>query len=349
MKRTLTHAILAAGALAALSGTLLAAGKDQDESPQPPLGLPPIFWPDDNPYTPEKAELGRLLYFDKRLSSDGSVACASCHEPAKAFTDGAAVSSGIGRQKGKRSAPTVINRAYSTSQFWDGRSASLEDQVKGPLANPLEMTSDKGAAAAHRETLKRVKAIPGYVERFRKVFGPNDFDIDHVAQAIATFERTVLSGNSPYDRYQAGDKDAVTPAQLRGKDIFFKKSACDACHLGVNFTDSSYVNIGVGADKLDSDLGRFMVTGREEDKGAFKTPTLREIEHTGPYMHDGSMKTLEEVIEHYNKGGIKNPQLDQRIKPLNLTDQDKKDLIAFLKALNGEGWQQIKPPRELPR
>jgi cytochrome c peroxidase len=333
-------------------GLAVSAGeKGQDATPQVPLGLPPVPWPEDNPFTPEKAELGRLLYFDKRLSSDGTVACASCHEPSKAFTDCQPVSVGIGKQRGGRSAPTVINRAYSDYQFWDGRAESLEDQVKGPLANPLEMTIDKEEGRAHKETVRRISAIPGYVDRFKRVFGPGPITIDQVAKAVATFERTVLSGNAPYDRYEAGEKSALTAAQIRGRDVFFNKAACDACHLGFNFTDGSYVNIGIGMDRPRPDLGRFAVSKREEDKGAFKTPTLREIEHTAPYMHDGSLATLEEVVEHYDKGGIRNPYIDQRMKPLRMTDQQKKDLIAFLKALSGEGWQQIKErtPAELPR
>ena len=159
----------------------------------------------------------------------------------------------------------------------------------------------------------------------------------------------MLSGNAPFDRYQAGDKKALTESQVRGMTVFFKKAACDACHLGFNFTDGSYMNVGVGMDKKNPDRGRYLVTGRDEDKGAFKTPTLREVEHTARYMHDGSLKTLEEVVEHYNKGGIKNPTLSQRMKPLNLTDEEKKDLVAFMKALNGEGWQHIKAPKEFPQ
>jgi cytochrome c peroxidase len=321
----------------------------EEETPQAPLGLPPIFWPEDNPFTPAKAELGKFLYFDKRLSSDGTVACASCHVPARCFTDGDATSVGIGGQRGGRSAPTVINRAYSTLQFWDGRASTLEEQAKGPVANPIEMTSDKTPELAHRHAVERLKAVPGYVERFRKVFGTADFTMDHVAQAIATFERTVLSGNSPFDRYQNGDENALSPAQKRGMDVFLKKAACDSCHLGFNFTDGSYENIGIGMDQPNPDLGRYLVTHREEEKGAFKTPTLREIALTAPYMHDGSLATLEAVVEHYDKGGIKNPQLNQRIKPLHLTAQEKSDLIAFLKSLSGEGWQQIKPPAEFPR
>jgi cytochrome c peroxidase len=334
---------------AALSWACACAAAGEDETPQAPLGLPPIFWPDDNPYTAEKAELGKLLFFDKRLSSDGTIACASCHDPARAFGDGAANSLGILGQRGGRSAPTVINRAYSTLQFWDGRAATLEDQAKGPIANPIEMTIDKETDLAHNNAVKRLQGVPGYVARFQKVFGTADFTLDHVVQAIATFERTVLSGNSPYDRFQDGDQTALSPAQKRGMEVFFKKAACDSCHLGFNFTDGSYENIGIGMDRPNPDLGRYLVTRREEEKGAFKTPTLREIIHTAPYMHDGSLKTLEEVVEHYDKGGIKNPYLNQRIKLLHLTAQEKKDLVEFLKALSGEGWQQVKEPRELPQ
>jgi cytochrome c peroxidase len=319
-----------------------------EKPPKPPLGLPKVQWPKDNAYSAEKVELGRLLYFDKRVSSDRSVACASCHAPEKAFTDREPVSTGIGAQKGGRSAPTVINRAYSTTQFWDGRAESLEEQAKGPIANPIEMTAEKEADAAHEGCVTRLRAVKGYVKRFEDVFGTRQFDIDHVAKAIATFERTVYSGNSPYDRYNAGDTKALSASQQRGMNIFFNKTACDSCHLGFNFTDGSYVNIGIGMDRDEPDLGRYVVSGRDEDRGAFKTPTLREIEHTGPYMHDGSLKTLEEVVEHYNKGGIKNAYLDRRIKPLNLTAQEKGDLVAFLNALSGEGWQQIKQPTKFP-
>jgi cytochrome c peroxidase len=356
-------------------------------APRPPLGLPPILWPRENPYTLEKAELGKLLFFDNRLSSDGSVSCASCHDPAKAFADGAEFPTGIGGQRGTRSTPTIINRAYSMQQFWDGRASSLEEQVLGPLANPHEMTRDQNADEAYRNVLSRLKTVRGYVERFQNVFGTADFSIKEVAKAIATFERTVLSGDSPYDRYQAGDRNALTPAQLRGMEVFSKKAACDRCHLasslvddlfyehdelsiterriwtnqtngrevprilGFNFTDGSFQNTGIGMDRPDPDLGRYLVTLKEQEKGAFKIPTLREIEHTAPYMHDGHLKTLEEVVDYYDKGGVKNTQLNQRIVPLGLSTEEKKDLVTFLKALSGESWQQIKPPRrdEFPR
>ncbi len=331
-------------------GNRLIGGADVNP-PKEPLGLPPVYWPDENEYTPAKRELGWLLYFDKRLSSDGSVSCASCHSPDKAFTDGAAVSTGIKGQKGGRSAPTVINRAYSLSQFWDGRAATPEDQAKGPIANPIEMTNEADASSAHRACVQRLKAVPGYVARFEKVFGVKDFNIDHVAMAIATFERTVLSGNSPFDKYKSGNKKAMNETQVRGMGVFFDKAQCDRCHFGFNFTDGSFENIGIGMDQPNPDLSRFMVTKKNEHKGAFKTPTLREIEHTAPYMHDGSLKTLADVVEHYDKGAIPNANLSKQMKKLNLTPQDKSDLVAFLKALSGEGWKHIRAPeaKELPR
>src|SRR5262245_49066242 len=314
------------------------------DGPKVPLGLVPIFWPKDNKYSPEKAELGWLLYFDKRLSVDQTVACASCHDPKFAFTDGQRFSKGIRGQLGGRSAPTVINRAFSLEQFWDGRAASLEEQAKGPIANPIEM------GHAHDACASCVAAIPGYRKRFKDVFATEKVTIDRIAQAIATFERTVLSGNSAYDKFKAGQEDALSPAQKRGMDIFFSNNArCDSCHEGVNFTNGKYANVGIGMDKPTPDLGRYLVTKKEEDKGAFKTPTLRDVARTAPYMHDGSLKTLEDVVEHYNKGGVKNPWLHQDVRQLNLKDDQKKDLVEFLKALSGEGWQHIKAPTTFPQ
>src|SRR5262245_41357990 len=318
------------------------------DGPKVPQGLVPIMWPKDNPYSPAKAELGWLLYFDKRLSADGTVACASCHSPQFCFTYGQAFSKRIRGQLGGRSAPTVINRAYSLDQFWDGRAKSLEDQAKGPIANPIEM------GHTHELCEKCVGGIKGYRSRFKDVFGTDKVTMELITKAIATFERTVLSGNSPYDKFKAGDKNALSESQKRGMDIFFSNNArCDSCHEGVNFTNGKYANVGIGMDSPTPDLGRYVVTKQDEDKGAFKTPTLREVANTGPYMHDGSLKTLEEVVEHYNKGGVgkngmKNKWLHNDVRPLNLKDQDKKDLVEFLKALGGEGWQHIKPPTEFP-
>jgi cytochrome c peroxidase len=308
-----------------------------------PLGLMPIIWPPDNPYSPEKVELGRLLYFDPRLSADGTLSCASCHDPKHAFTDGAPVSTGMKGQKGGRSAPTVINRAYSLAQFWDGRAGTLEEQAKGPMANPIEM------ANTHDAVVDTVKKVPGYRAMFAKSFGTEDITIDHVSMAIATFERTILSGNSPYDRYKAGQKTAMTASQIRGWQLFTGKARCDECHEGINFTSNAYANLGVGTDKPEPDEGRFAVTKNPKDWGTFKTPTLREIANTAPYMHDGSLKTLEEVVDFYDKGGKANKNLDSRIKAQHLTDQEKKDLAAFLRALSGEGWQNIKAPEKFPQ
>ncbi|MGH9657946.1 MAG: cytochrome-c peroxidase, partial [Bryobacteraceae bacterium] len=272
-----------------------------------------------------------------------TVSCATCHSPQFAFTDGAAVSTGIRGQKGGRSAPTVINRAYSLAQFWDGRAATLEAQAIGPMANSIEMGN------SHDAVVSTLRGVAGYRELFKKAFGSEEFTIDHVARAITTFERTVLSGNAPYDRFKAGAKKAMSPEQIRGMDVFFSKAKCDQCHEGINFTSNMFANLGVGTDKATPDEGRIAVTKNPTDWGSFKTPTLREIEHTAPYMHDGSLKTLDEVVDLYDKGGIKNKNLDTRMKPLKLTAQDKKDLVAFLRALSGEGWQHIKPPESFPR
>jgi cytochrome c peroxidase len=311
--------------------------------PKAPLGLPPLTWPRQNPYSADKVQLGRYLYFDRRLSSDETVSCASCHDPQKAFTDGAPVSTGIRAQKGVRSSPTILNRAYSLAQFWDGRASTLEEQAKGPMANPIEMGN------THEAIVGRLKGIAGYRALFTKVYGTDEITIDRAAMAIACFERTLLSGNSPYDRYKNGDKKAMTIDQVRGMSVFIDKAKCDKCHEGSNFTLNAYANLGVGTDKPEPDVGRFAVTHDPHDWGVFKTPTLREVARTAPYMHDGSLKTLDDVVEFYNKGGIKNKNLDPNIKPLNLTDQDKKDLVAFMKALGGEGWQNVKAPEELPK
>ncbi len=308
-----------------------------------PVGIeapPPI--PGDNPMTPAKVELGRLLFFDPRVSVDGNVSCATCHNPVMGFTDGRATSMGVKAQTGGRSAPTVINLAYATNGvFWDGRAKSLEEQALGPIANPIEMGS------THQGTMARLNGIPGYKEQFKHVFGTDDIKIEDAAKAIAAFERTIISGNSSWDRFQKGDASALSDSARLGWELFQKKAECIGCHAGFNLTDNGYHNIGVGLDKPEPDLGRYVVTKAEEDRGRFKTPTLREIIYTGPYMHDGSEKTLEDVVEFYNKGGNKNPQLDEKIKPLNLTKEEKANLVAFLKSLNGEGWQ-AKMPTSFP-
>lgn len=349
----LTRGVLASGApllsVAMLLGSLEAADTPELKAPPTaaaikiPLGLQPIPWPKDNPYSPAKWELGRALYFDTRLSADNTVSCATCHHPKLAFTDRQPNSSGIRGQRGDRSAPTVINRAYSMAQFWDGRAGSLEDQAIGPMANPIEM------GHTHDAIVVFLKDSPGYKKMFADAFGSEEITIARAGMAIATFERTVLSGNSAYDKYKAGNKKALTPEQVRGMDVYFNKAKCDQCHEGINFTLNSYHNLGVGMDKANPDVGRYKVTQRPEDWGAFKTPTLRDISKTAPYMHDGSLKTLEEVVEYYDKGGTPNKNLDERMVKLNLTAQDKSDLVAFLRALDGEGWQQLVAPKQFPK
>jgi cytochrome c peroxidase len=301
-----------------------------------PLGLQAPDVPADNDVTDAKVALGKTLFFDRRLSRDSTVSCASCHDPNRGWTDQKPVSSGIRGQKGTRSAPTVLNAAYMELQFWDGRAKSLEEQAKGPIENPIEM------GFTHAEAVARLAGIKGYAPLFKAAFGDGSINIDRVAMAIATFERTVLTGNSPYDRWKAGDTHAMSPAAVAGYNLFNdpKRANCAACHDGFNFSDSDFHNTGIGAD----DPGRSAVTHQDKDKGAFKTPTLRNLKNTGPYMHDGSRKTLVEAIDLYDDGGIPNPNLDSRIKPLHLTEIEEGDLAYFLDALNGDPVKIAPPP-----
>lgn len=310
-----------------------------------PLGLedPSGYIPADNPQTARKIELGRWLFFDKRLSKNGTIACANCHMPGLAFTDGQAVSTGINRLQGGRSAPSAINRVYSKSQFWDGRADTLEDQSIGPFINPVEH-----GFTDHNELVARIKQIEGYRARFREVFGREVMAAD-VGRAMASFQRTLLSGNSPADRFDmGGDETALSASAQRGLELFRGKARCTRCHSGFNFSDEKYHNLGIGWDTNTVDLGRYMVTRNAEDIGAFKTPTLREISRTAPYMHDGRFATLEDVVEFYNQGGIKNPHLDNTLIPLELTAEEKREMVAFLRSLNGEGWQHATAPAEFP-
>ncbi len=311
-----------------------------------PLGLedPAGFVPTDNPLTKEKIELGRLLFFDKRLSKNDTIACASCHLPEKGFTDGKPVSTGINKLKGGRSAPASINRVYSKAQFWDGRAETLEEQSIGPFVSPVEH-----GFTNHDEMVAKMKKVAGYRKLFQEIFG-RDIVIADVGKAIAGFQRTILSGNSAVDKYDlGGDEQALSESARRGLELFRGKARCTRCHSGFNFTDEKFHNLGIGWDTNTVDLGRYMVTKNPEDIGAFKTPTLREIARTAPYMHDGRFKTLEEVVEFYNQGGIKNPHQDNTIIPLELTETEKKDLVAMLRSLNGDGWQHVKAPTAFPK
>jgi cytochrome c peroxidase len=303
---------------------------------KPPLGLDAYLpTPAENPLTPERVALGRDLFFDKRLSRDGSVACATCHDPKLGYTDDRPVAVGVRGQKGTRRTPRLINRAYGRSFFWDGRAASLEEQVLKPIANPVEMDLPIEAAVA------MLRADPDYASRFAATFR-GEPTAERLAFALAAYVRTILSGDSPYDRYVSGDESALTEAQKRGLALFRGKAACAVCHVGPNLTDERFHNPGVGwKDGQPADRGRALVTGDPADVGAFKTPPLREAARSGPYMHDGSLATLRDVIDLYDKGGEPNPNLDADMQRLDLTDAEKSDLEAFLEALCGtmqDGW-----------
>lgn len=271
-----------------------------------PLGLDlymPV--PDDNPVTADKIELGRRLFFDRRLSRDGSVSCSSCHDPERAFSDARAFAVGVFGREGPRNSPSLINRGYGRVFSWDGRFASLEEQVLKPIEDRNEMDLPLSEAAA------RVNLAPGEISR-----------------ALASYVRSILSGDSPFDRYINGDQAALTPEQHGGLQIFRGKANCTACHVGPNFTDERLHNTGVAwRDGRFTDLGA--------GQGTFKTPTLREIARTAPYMHDGSIATLEQVIDYYDRGGNKSPQLDSEIRTLGLSAEEKLTLVSFLRSLNG--------------
>lgn len=318
--------------------------------PKAPLGAEIDLASLPEPPTPDRVRLGRWLFYDKRLSADNSVACATCHRPEHAFSEPTAVSTGIGGQKGRRKAPSIINQADALLPhfFWDGRAGSLEDQALGPIGNPIEMgMSDMPDALA-----KKISGIQGYRPYFRQAFGTDAITGVHIAKAIAAYEQTRMSGNSAWDRWRyERDEKAVSDQVKKGHELFFGKAKCRTCHAGNNFTDSQFHNVGVGWDpatKTFSDEGRFVVTKKEVDRGAFKTPTLRDLAKHPPYLHDGSVATLREVVDLYNRGGHKNPYLDVKIEPLDLTSAEVDAIVAFLESLEGEGYQDT-PPTTFPQ
>jgi cytochrome c peroxidase len=311
-----------------------------------PLGLPPVPIPVDNPPTVETIALGRKLFYDTRLSKDNTLSCASCHNPNIGFTDGRAIARGVAGALGIRNAPTLLNAAYSPLQFWDGRASSLEAQSAFPIADPVEMDQP------HNVSIAKIRKDPAYQAEFARAFGPGLITLPLVEKSLASFERTLLSGNSPFDQYQyGGNKQALTPAAIRGLGIFRdpNRGNCAVCHTiearYALFTNGTFHNIGAGvnAEGEMTDLGRFDQTKIKADRGMFKTPTLRNVALTAPYMHDGSLKTLKDVVDFYAGGGNSNPYLDKDIKPLHLSAQDRADLVAFLESLTGE-----KPPNAGP-
>lgn len=292
--------------------------------------LPEVVSPKDNPMTPAKVELGKMLFFDPRLSANDHWACATCHNPSLGFSDGLPRSLAFGDETElDRHTPTVLNTAYNTVQFWDGRAKTMEEQAVGPIQAPREMNSRP------EDVEKKINAIPEYRERFMKVFG-EPANLKNIGKAIAAFERTLVTRDSPFDRYMKGDKNTLTVQEKRGLILFVSKAACTQCHNGPNLTDNQFHNIGVPqVGPAKDDTGRYAVTKDEKDMRAFKTPTLRNVSMTPPYMHNGAFKTLEEVVDFYNKGGGNDPNVSPKIFKLNLTEQEKEDLVVFLKTLTG--------------
>ena len=281
-----------------------------------PLGLDlymPV--PVDNPMTAEKIALGRELFNDRRLSRDGSTACASCHDSARAFSTADSISPGVFGRRGRRNAPALVNRGWGRSFFWDGRTATLEEQVVRPIEDPNELDSSVETAAARTGVAAR-----------------------DISRALATYVRSLMSGDSPFDRFVNGDRTALSPEAQQGLQIFRGKANCAACHIGPNFTDEKFHNTGIAwveATTSFRDEGRAGISGKFEDRGSFKTPTLREVARTAPYMHDGSIASLEQVVEYYDRGGNRHALLDEEIRPLGLTSMDQRAMVAFLQSLTG--------------
>jgi cytochrome c peroxidase len=337
-----------------------------------PVELTREVTPPDNPQTPEKIALGQKLFFEARVSADGTVACATCHDPARAFTDGRPTSVGIHGRTGQRNAPTILNALYNKAQFWDGRAKTLEEQAALPIINSVEMGQPSLDAA-----MAKIARIDEYEQAFQKAFG-RPVNGPDLVRAIASYERTLVSFDSPFDHFAAGDKSAMDDAAKLGWELFNTKALCNKCHAltdtkrdVTNFMDNDFHNIGIGIIRHDvaalalkaekllasgdqvaiddaaigsdmSALGRFLITKKDSDTASFKTPNLRNVLVTGPYFHDGSQETLWDVIDHYNKGaGLKNPWLDEDIQPLALTERDIDDLVAFLASLTSPEYRDL--------
>jgi len=315
-----------------------------------PLGLPPFDVPADNPPTAETVRLGKLLFYEPRLSADESISCSSCHDPRYGFADRRPVSLGVGGQAGGRNAPPIANVAYLPATFWDGRAATLEKQAEQPVLNPIEMAHTLGGVE------DRLNADAAYRQLFQQAFGPGPVTYEKVAKALASFERMLLVGNSPFDRwYFGGDEHAMSEAARRGFEVFRDptRGNCVACHLVDQkyalFTDRQFHNIGIGfSEGVQHDRGRYDITRNAADLGAFKTPSLRNVARTAPYMHDGSLRTLDEVLNFYSNGGNPNPNIDSKLHQARFGAGDREDLIEFLKSLTGDvPWEAL--PLDLPK
>lgn len=324
-------AIAGAMVIVALTSCTPEGAPEVPPYPLVPSHLAHVPVPADNPLTPAKVALGRQLFYDTRLSGDGTIACASCHSPEHAFTDSPnQVSKGVNGARGQRNSPTLVNVAYRTSLFWDGRAATMEDQAMGAFLGSVEMDADTVAVGA----LLRSDA---YKSAWKSAFGDTIVSMRRAMQAIASFERTIVSANSRYDRYVLGNTSALTELEREGMNLFFSnKTMCGACHGGQDFTNDQFQNVGLFSHYFDR--GRYNVTKDPKDEGLFKTPTLRNVALTAPYMASGDaekgpMNTLEQVVDHYNDGGLPFPNRDKRVRKLNLTDREKAALVAFMKAL----------------
>jgi len=294
--------------------------------PQPLTTYEPMVIPPDNPMSPEKVALGRQLFFDERLSFDGSRSCYSCHVCEHGLTDGLPKAIGAGNKQLPRSSPTLWNIGYHKEFYWDGRSPSLEKQA-------LAAWTGANMGAKADDIVAKLNGLQGYKAQFQKVFH-SDATPDNVVKAISAYERTIISGNTAWDRFKAGDTSALNESATRGWNIF-QAIKCNNCHDGVLFTDQQYHNVGIGMDQKEPDLGRFKVTNKPEDTGAFMTPTLRDIARSAPYFHDGSAKTLEEAVDIMLAGGKPNPHLDKKnLQPHKLDATMREDLLNFLKSLN---------------
>ena len=295
--------------------------------------VPEVEMPADNISNPDRIELGKALYFDPRLSGSNWISCATCHNPAMGWGDGLPTALGHNFQVLGRHSPSVINSAFYGLQFWDGRAATLEEQAGGPIVSPGEMNQDMD------ELVKELSALKGYVDLFNKAYPGEGITKNTITKAIASFERTAISKDSPFDKYMEGDKTAISESAQRGFDVFVGKAQCAVCHSGFNFSDNGFHNIGVKNLTEKEDIGRFTIVPINSMKGAFKTPTLRDIALSAPYMHNGMYKTLEEVIDHYDRKGDDQSNLSpnmQGTEPLNLSSEEKKDLVEFLKSLTGK-------------
>jgi cytochrome c peroxidase len=330
------------------------------------IGLPPpVSIPVDNPMTQEKIELGTFLFFDSRLSADGSLACVSCHLSDQGWTTHTPASPAYPTNLERRNSQTLINVAYNKALLWDGRADTLEKQALAPIQNPLHMNQNLDLL------IEKLNAVSGYMERFQSVFG-TPVTPDGIGKALAAFERTLVTRNAPFDRYEQGDKQALSESAVRGMALLTGKARCILCHNGPNFTDSHFHNLGVpnppylshplvqasihfdtkrmnvsDYQQIKEDLGRYLVTKDDKDKGAFKKPTLRNVTQSAPYMHNGVFQTLEEVIDFYDQGGGAVVGKSPLIQPLGLTAQEKSDLLAFIEALTGALPTVTRP--DLPR